>query len=87
MLPVCVKSKMADKNMVLSIYRLEDKIEKRFQRKTLYLGRPVTQGKNGDNLNLIGSGKSNLAASQPKILISQLLDEIETKYQRLNLHF
>jgi imidazoleglycerol phosphate synthase glutamine amidotransferase subunit HisH len=34
-----------------------------------------------------GSGKSNMAAFKPKISISQLLDEIETKFQRLNLHF
>src|SRR5664279_746688 len=29
-----------------------------------------------------GSGKSNMAASKPDILISQLLDKIETKFQR-----
>jgi len=43
--------------------------------------------KSGDNLNHTESGKSNMAASKPKILISQLLDEIETKFRRLDLHF
>jgi len=28
-----------------------------------------------------------MAASKPQILISQLLDEIETKFRRLDLHF
>jgi len=43
--------------------------------------------KNGDDLNQTGSGKSNMAAFKPEILISQLLDEIETKFRRLHLHF
>src|SRR5664279_961535 len=34
-----------------------------------------------------GSRKSKMAASKPDILISQLLDKIETKFQRLTLHF
>jgi len=34
-------------------------------------------------MNQTGSGKSNMA----EILISQLLDEIETKFWRLHLHF
>jgi len=33
-----------------------------------------------------GSGKCNMAASTPEILLSQLLDEIETKFRRLDLH-
>src|SRR5664279_40176 len=33
------------------------------------------------------SQKSKMAASKPDILISQLLDKIETKFQRLTLHF
>jgi len=33
------------------------------------------------------SGKSNMAASKPEILISQLSDEIETKLQWLKLCF
>jgi len=37
------KSKMAVYKLVLSIYRLVDKIERRFQRKTLYLRCPATQ--------------------------------------------
>jgi len=78
---------MAVYKLVLSIYRLVDKIERRFQRKTLYLRCPVTQENNGDNLNQTGSVKSNMAASKPEILISQLLDEIETKFRRLDLHF
>jgi len=50
--------------MVLSIDRLVDEIERRFLRKTLYLRCPVTQGKNGDNLNQTGSVKSNMTASK-----------------------
>ena len=34
-----------------------------------------------------GCGKSNMAASKPEIPMSQLPGEIETKFQRLNLHF
>ena len=34
-----------------------------------------------------GSKKSKMAVSKPEISISQLPDEIETKFQRLNLHF
>ena len=34
-----------------------------------------------------GCGKLNMAASKPEIRISQLPGEIETKFQRLNLHF
>jgi hypothetical protein len=34
-----------------------------------------------------GSGKSNMAAFKPEISISQLLDEIETKFQRAKLTF
>jgi len=63
-------SKVAVYKLVLSVYRLVDEIERRFQRKTLYLRCLVTQGKNGDNLNQTGSGKSNMAASKPEILIS-----------------
>ena len=37
--------------------------------------------------NQTGSGKSKMAASKPEILLSRLVDEIETKSQRLNLHF
>jgi len=81
------QSKMVVYKLVLSIYRLVDEIERRFQRKPLYLKCPVTQGKNGDNLNQTGSGKFNMAASKPEILISQLLDEIETKFRWLDLHF
>jgi len=81
------KSKMAVYKLELSIYRLVDEIERRFQWKTLYLRCPITQGKNGDNLNQTGSGKSNMAASKPAILISRLLDEIETKFRWLHLHF
>jgi len=44
-------SKMAVYKLVLSIYRLVDEIEIRFQRKTLYLRWRVTQEKNGDDLN------------------------------------
>jgi hypothetical protein len=33
-----------------------------------------------------GSGKSKMAAAKPELHISQPLDEIETKFQRLNLH-
>src|SRR5664279_4511844 len=33
------------------------------------------------------SRKSNITASKPDILISQLLDKIETKFQMLTLHF
>jgi len=40
-----------------------------------------------DNLNQIVSGKSNMAAFKPEILISQLLDEIETIFRRLHVHF
>jgi len=80
------KSKMAVYKLVLSKNRLVDKIERRFQRNTLYLRCPVTQGKNGDNLNQTGSGKSNIAASKPEILITQLLDKIETKFRRPHLH-
>jgi len=80
------KSKMAVYKLVLSIYRLVDEIERRFQRKTLCIRCPVTQGKNGDNLNQTGSGKSNIAASKPEILVSQLLDEIKTKFRQLHLH-
>ena len=36
--------------------------------------------------NQTGSGKSKMAASKPEILLSRLVDEIETKSQRLNLH-
>jgi len=36
------KSKMPVYKLVLSIYRLVDEIERRFQRKTLYLRCPVT---------------------------------------------
>jgi len=32
-------------------------------------------------------GKSNMTASKPKILISQLSDEIETKLQRIKISF
>jgi len=81
------KSKMVVYKLVLSIYRLVNEIERRFQRKTLYLRYSVTRGKNGDNLNQTGSGKSNMTASTPEILKSQLLDEIETKFRRLDLHF
>ena len=35
----------------------------------------------------IGSVKSKIAASEPEPLISRLVDEIETKSERLNLHF
>jgi len=45
------KSNMAVYKLVLSIYRLVNEIERRFQRKTLYLRCPGTQEKNGDNLN------------------------------------
>ena len=34
-----------------------------------------------------GSAKSKMAASEPELIISLLVDEIETKSQRLNLHF
>jgi len=81
------KSKMAVYKLVLSIYRLVDKIERRFQRKILYLRCPVTQEKNSDNLNQTGSRKSNMAASKPEILKSLLVDKIETKFRRLDLHF
>jgi len=81
------KSKMAVYKLVLSITRLVDEIERRFQRKTVYLRYPVTQEKNCDNLKQTGSEKSNMAASKPEILISQLLDKIETKFRRLDLHF
>jgi len=81
------KSKMAVYKLVLSIYRLVDEIERRFQQKTLYLRCLVTQVNNGDNLNQTGRGKSNMTSSKPEILISQLLDEIETKFRRLDLHF
>jgi len=39
------KSKMAVYKLVLSIYRLVDEKERRFQRTTLYLRCPVTQEK------------------------------------------
>jgi len=78
---------MAVYKLVLSIYRLVGEIARRFQRKIQYIKCPVTQGKNGDNLNQTGSGKFNMAASKPEILIYQLLDEIETKFRRLHLHF
>jgi len=81
------KSTMAVYKLVLSIYWLVDEIEIRFQWKILHLRCPVTQGKNGDNLNQTRSGKSNMAASKPEILISELLDEIETKFRQLHLHF
>ena len=34
-----------------------------------------------------GSQKSNMAAAKPEVRISQLLDEIETTFQRLTPHF
>jgi hypothetical protein len=37
--------------------------------------------------NYTGSGKSNMAAFKPEILISQLPYEIETKIQGFNLNF
>jgi len=78
---------MAVNKLVQSIYRLVDEIEKLFQRKPLYLRCPVTQGKNVDNLNQTGSGQSNMVASKPEILLTQLLEEIKTKFRRLNLQF
>jgi len=78
---------MAVYKLVLSIYRLVGEIERRFQQKIQYIRCPVTKGRNGDNLNQTGSEKSNMAASKPEILISQLLDEIETKFPRSHLHF
>jgi len=71
------KSKIVVYKLLLSTYRLVDKTERRFQLKTLYLRIPVTQGKDGDNLNQTGSGKSSVAATKPEILISQLLDKIK----------
>ena len=37
--------------------------------------------------NQTGSGNYKMAASKPEVLISQLVDKIQTKSQRLNLHF
>ena len=37
--------------------------------------------------NQTGSGKSKMAASKPEVLISRLIDEIETRSQRPKLHF
>jgi len=51
------KSKMAVYKLVLSIYRLVDKIERRFQQKTLYFRWRITQEKNGDDLNQTGIWK------------------------------
>jgi hypothetical protein len=34
-----------------------------------------------------GSGKPKMATSEMELVISQLLDEIETKFRRLDLHF
>jgi len=35
----------------------------------------------------IGIGKPKMATSEMELVICQLLDEIETKFRRLNLHF
>jgi len=34
-----------------------------------------------------GSGKHKMATSEMELVICQLLDEIETKFRRLDLHF
>jgi len=73
--------------LLLSTYRLVDETERRFQHKTLYLRCLGTQGEDGDNLNQTRSEKSDVAASKPGILISQLLDKIVTTFGRLHLHF
>jgi len=48
------KSKMALYNLVVLIDSLVHEVERRFQRKTLYLRCPVTQGKNDDKRNFDG---------------------------------
>ena len=45
------------------------------------------RGLRGILCNQTGSGKSKMAASSLELLISRLVGEIETKSQRLNLHF
>ena len=83
-----IKSKMAAYKLVVSIKWLADEIEGHFQRQN-----PVFQmssnspKKNCDNLNQTGSRNRNMAASKPEIPIFQLPDEIETIFQRINLHF
>src|SRR5664279_3354457 len=37
--------------------------------------------------NIIGARKSKMAATYPEVLISQLVDEIENRFQRLTPHF
>jgi hypothetical protein len=38
-------------------------------------------------LAVVGSDKSNMAATKPEVLISQNLQDIETRFQRLPLQF
>ena len=34
-----------------------------------------------------GSGKSNMAASKPEIVICQLIDKLKTKFRRLDQYY
>ena len=52
-----------------------------------FLGFGMSKALEGLLSNKTGSGKSNMAASKPDILIYQLPDEIEAKFRRLDIHF
>ena len=79
------KSKMAANKPKVRISQLLDKIGTPFQRLT-----PIFEVQEFSRANtkiarcsLTGSRKFNIAAVKPKVLISQLLDKIETPLQRL----
>jgi len=74
------KSNMAASKLKILTSQLLDEIEMKFQ-----WARP-TFSRSNISMGLVqilsdqtGSGNSNMAASKPEILISQLLDEIEMK--------
>src|SRR5664279_4563837 len=69
----------------ISAYRLD--------RNEIPTGTPIFSGSSismellGISPDVTGSQKFNMAAAKPEVLISQLLDEIETKFQRLPPYF
>jgi len=53
----------------------------------MFFGVRLSNYDNRDDVRETGSGKSKMAAIELEVLIYQLVDKIETRFQRLNLSF